>query len=62
MNKIINFIISFIIISSCSLNQNSKFWSASQNIPEEKDSNFKEIFVTEESLEKELNSNLNKIK
>ena len=58
MNKIINFIISFIIISSCSLNQNSKFWSASQNIPEEKDSNFKEIFVTEESLEKELNSNL----
>ena len=58
MNKIINFIISFIIISSCSLNQNSKFWSASQNIPKEKDSNFKEIFVTKESLEKELNSNL----
>ena len=58
MNKIISFIIFFIILSSCSLNQNSKFWSASQNIPEEKDSNFKEIFVTEESLEKELNSNL----
>ena len=58
MNKIISFIISFIIITSCSFNQNSKFWSASQNIPEEKDSNFKEIFVTEESLEKELNSNL----
>ena len=58
MNKIISFIIFFIIITSCSFNQNSKFWSASQNIPEEKDSNFKEIFVTEESLEKELNSNL----
>ena len=58
MNKIINFIISFIIISSCSLNQNSKFWSASQNIPKEKDSNFKEIFVTEESLGQELNANL----
>ena len=58
MNKIIYFIITFIIITSCSFNQNSKFWSASQNIPEEKDSNFKEIFVTEESLEKELNSNL----
>tara|TARA_Y100000992_G_C21256353_1_gene488740 strand:+ start:205 stop:1509 length:1305 start_codon:yes stop_codon:yes gene_type:complete len=58
VNKIISFIIFFIIITSCSFNQNSKFWSASQNIPEEKDSNFKEIFVTEESLEKELNSNL----
>ncbi len=58
MNKIISFIIFFIIITSCSFNQNSKFWSASQNIPEEKDSNFKEIFVTKESLEKELNSNL----
>ena len=58
MNKIISFIISFIIITSCSFNQNSKFWSASQNIPEEKDSNFKEIFVTEESLGQELNSNL----
>ena len=58
MNKIINFIISFIIISSCSLNQNSKFWSASQNIPKEKDLNFKEIFVTEESLAQELNANL----
>ena len=58
MNKIISFIIFFIIITSCSFNQNSKFWSASQNIPEEKDSNFKEIFVTEQSLEKELNSNL----
>ena len=58
MNKIINFIIFFIILSSCSLNQNSKFWSASQNIPKEKDSNFKEIFVTEESLAQELNANL----
>jgi len=58
VNKIISFIIFFIIITSCSFNQNSKFWSASQNIPEEKDSNFKEIFVTKESLEKELNSNL----
>ena len=58
MNKIICFIISFIIITSCSFNQNSKFWSASQNIPEENDSNFKEIFAAEAALGQELNPNL----
>jgi len=58
VNKIICFIISFIITTSCSFNQNSKFWSASQNIPEENDSNFKEIFATEEALGQELNPNL----
>ena len=58
MNKIICFIISFIIITSCSFNQNSKFWSASQNIQEENDSNFKEIFATEVALGQELNPNL----
>ena len=58
MNKIICFIIYFIIITSCSFNQNSKFWSASQNIPEENDSNFKEIFAAEAALGQELNPNL----
>ena len=58
MNKIICFIIYFIIITSCSFNQNSKFWSASQNIQEENDSNFKEIFAAEAALGQELNPNL----
>jgi len=58
VNKIICFITSFIIITSCSFNQNSKFWSASQNIQEENDSNFKEIFATEAALGQELNPNL----
>jgi outer membrane protein assembly factor BamB len=58
VNKIICFIIYFIIITSCSFNQNSKFWSASQNIQEENDSNFKEIFATEVALGQELNPNL----
>ena len=58
MNKIICFIIYFIFITSCSFNQNSKFWSASQNISEETDLNFKKIFTEEEFLGKELNSNL----
>ena len=58
MNKIIYFIIYFIFITSCSFNQNSKFWSASQNIPEEKDLIYKKIFSKEEFLGQELNSNL----
>ena len=58
MIKIIFFIISLIIITSCSLNQNSKFWSATQNIPEEIDSNFKIIFAAEKFLKQELNPNL----
>ena len=58
MSKTIYFIISLIIITSCSLNQNSKFWSANQNIPEEKGSNFKEIFAAEKFLKQELNPNL----
>ena len=58
MNKIIIFFIYIIFFTGCSLNKNSKFWSASQNIIEESSSNYKKIFVEEEALAKELNSNL----
>ena len=58
MNKIIIFFICFLITSGCSFNKNSKFWTASQDIPEEKELNYKEIFVEEEALEKELNANV----
>ena len=58
MNKIILFCILIFIFNGCSFNKNSKFWSASQNIPEEKSVNFKEIFIEEEKLDKELNTNL----
>ena len=58
MNKIIIFIIYAIFIASCSLNKNSKFWSATQNIPKEQQSNFKKIFVEEEVVGKELNTNV----
>ncbi len=58
MNKIIIFIIYIILISGCSLNKNSKFWSATQNIEQEQNSNYKEIFVEEETLGRELNANL----
>jgi len=58
VNKIIIFIVYAIFITSCSLNKNSKFWSATQNIPKEQQSNFKKIFVEEEVVGKELNTNV----
>ena len=56
MNKIIIFLISIILITGCSLNKNSKFWTAAKNIPEEQKSNYKEIFAKEEKLGEELNA------
>ncbi len=58
MNKIIIFLIYIFFINGCSFNENSKFWTASQNIPEEKRPNYEEILVEEEALEKELNANI----
>ena len=57
MSKIVYICFFFIIITNCSLNQNSKFWT-SQDIKEEKNLNFKEIFATEDSLTSEFNSDL----
>ena len=58
MNKIIIFLICIFFTASCSFNKNSKFWTASQNIPEENKPNYQEIFVEEEALNKELNANV----
>ena len=58
MNKILIFLIYVIIITGCSFNNNSKFWTATQNIPEEENKNYQEIFVKEKALEKELNANV----
>ena len=58
MNKISFFLIFLILLSSCSFNKNSKFWTSSQNIIKENNPNYKELFVEEEALSKELNSNL----
>ena len=56
MNKIIIFLISIILITGCSLNKNSKFWTTAKNIPKEQKSNYKEIFVKEEKFDEELNA------
>ena len=58
MNKIILLFIVTTFLAGCSFNKNSKFWTKSQNILEENILNYKEIFVEEEALENELNSNL----
>ncbi len=58
MNKVIIYLIFIIFINGCSLNENSKFWTASKNIKEDKNLNFKEILIEDEALEKELNANV----
>ena len=58
MNKIIIYFIFITFITSCSLNKNSKFWTASKNVPQEKILVYKKIFDEEESLARELNSNM----
>jgi|TARA_B110001452_G_scaffold64015_1_gene50781 outer membrane protein assembly factor BamB len=58
VNRIIIFFILIIFIAGCSFNKNSKFWTISENIPEEKNLEYKKIFAEEEALGKELNSNI----
>ena len=58
MNKILIFLIYLSISTGCSLNKNSKFWTETKNIPQDENSKYKEIFVEEEALSKELNTNL----
>ena len=55
MNKIILLFIFTILVIGCSFNKNSKFWTASQNVPEE---NLKKIFVKKKSVSYEFNPNL----
>ena len=57
MNRIVIFIVYTALITGCSFNKNSKFWTETKNILQEK-SNYKEIFVEEEALGKELNANV----
>ena len=58
MIKLIYLFIFAFLIAGCSLNKNSKFWTSSKNITEEKTPKYKKIFEKEKALGKELNSNL----
>ena len=57
MNNFLNIILLFVIITSCSLHKNSKFWT-NEKIVEEKKENSSKIFEKEKTLVKELNSKL----
>ena len=57
VNNFLNIILIFIIITSCSLHKNSKFWTNEKIVEEKKENNIK-IFEEEKALAKELNSNL----
>ena len=58
MNKILIFFICIFIFIGCSFNQNSKFWTASKDIPEEILPKYKKIFDEEKKLKKEFNANI----
>jgi outer membrane protein assembly factor BamB len=58
VNKIVIFFILIFLTSGCSFNKNSKFWTDSQNIAEDSNTNYQEIFAEEEALNKELNANV----
>ena len=58
MNKIITFLIFIFFISGCSLNKNSKFWTTTKDITEEKNQEYKKILVEEKALGKEFNTNI----
>tara|TARA_B100001057_G_scaffold97523_1_gene94292 strand:- start:280 stop:1584 length:1305 start_codon:yes stop_codon:yes gene_type:complete len=58
VNKIKYSLIILILFSGCSFNKNSKFWTNSEKIKSEKDDIYKEVFISDETLKKELNTNL----
>ena len=57
MNKIFNLFLAFILISACSFNKNSKFWTKSERIATKQTSNIK-LFKKEKEIDKELNTNI----
>ena len=59
MTRLFYLLIILISFYSCSFNENSKFWSNSKKLVQEKSLEFQEIFPKEEALKKEFNSKLN---
>ena len=57
MNKILNFLLIAILLSGCSLNKNSSFWT-SETLEELEEKKFQKIFTDEKALSQELNTNI----
>ena len=58
MSKLFIFFIFLILVTGCSLNKNSKFWTDSKDITKEKSLGYKKIFFKKNALSQELNPNL----
>ncbi len=56
MNNIIYLFLILFLITGCSLNKNSKFWTASKEIKLEK--NFEEVLIKQEVFNKQFNANI----
>ncbi len=59
MTRLFYLLIISISFYSCSFNENSKFWTKSEKIDQDKSLEFQEVFPKEEILKKEFNSKLN---
>ncbi len=57
MNKIFNFFLIAILLSGCSLNKNSSFWTT-DTLEELEEKKFQKIFTDEKALSQELNTNI----
>ena len=57
MNKILNFLLIAILLSGCSLNKNSSFWTT-DTLEELEEKKFQKIFTDEKALSQELNTNI----
>ena len=57
MIKIFNFLLIAILLSGCSLNKNSSFWT-SETLEELEEKKFQKIFTDEKALSQELNTNI----
>ena len=58
MNKIIIPTVIFFLVTSCSLNSKSKFWTSEKKIEVEKNLKINEVFKKDKVFEKEINSSL----
>jgi len=59
VTRLFHLFIILISFYSCSFNENSKFWSNSKKLVQEKSLEYQEIFPIQEALKKEFNSKLN---
>jgi len=58
VNRIFNLLLIILLLSGCSLNKNSKFWT-SDTLEEIEEKKFQKIFSDEKTLNQEFNININ---